>query len=222
MGVSGICKHCGKATGKVDHLATRCDRILNDYTRRYNEIVRCLHLHLCNKYKIKTSKRIRSHSIQEIFGNKDVEIKVDTRVKTDIKIPNNRPDIFVFDKKKGEITLVEVGITNQDLLQTVETEKKRKYDLLANELALIYKAKVKIIPIVLTWDGVVTNYHKNYLRELGVTTNTQAYIQFRTLKKTLESVNFDFRRRGLEEEAEEEILEARLETVEDVRVIITA
>ena len=200
MCVPGTCKHCGKAIGTVDHLATKCDRILNDYTRKHNEIVRCIHLLLCNNYKIKSSKRMRSHSVQEIVGNEDVEIRVDTRIKTDIKVPNNRPDLFVYDKKNSETTLIEVGITNQDLLQTVETEKKRKYDLLASELTLIYRAKVKIILIVMTWDGIVTNYHSNYLKELGITTNIQAYMQSKVLKKTLESINFDFRRNGLEED----------------------
>ncbi|TBU13093.1 hypothetical protein CWI38_0533p0020 [Hamiltosporidium tvaerminnensis] len=76
------------------------------------------------------------------------------------------------------ITLIEVGITSQDSLQIVETEKLRKYDLLANELGLIYKCSVEIIPYVMTWDGI-------------------AYIQSLVLKKTVETISFD-RRRGLE------------------------
>ena len=87
---------------------------------------------------------------------------------------NNRPDLFVYDKKKREITLIEVGVTNQDVLQTVESEKKRKYDLLANELALIHKAKVNIVPIVMTWDGIVTNYHRKYLKEIEITNSIHA------------------------------------------------
>lgn len=166
---------------------------------------------------------MRTHSIQEVIGNKEVEIRVDTRIKTDIKVQNNRPDLFVYDKKKGEITLIEVGITNQDLLQTVETEKNRKYDLLANELALLYKAKVKIVPIVMTWEGIVTNYHKKYLKELEITKNIQAYMQSRTLKKTLESVNFDFRR-GVEEDIATEEMVTNTNNTESIEsaVAITA
>ena len=41
---------------------------------------------------------MKTHSVQEIVANKQVEIRVDTRIQTDIKIENNRPDIFVFDK----------------------------------------------------------------------------------------------------------------------------
>ena len=44
----------------------------------------------------------------------------------------------MYDKKKREIILIDVGITNQDLLQTTESEKMRKYDLLANELGTLY------------------------------------------------------------------------------------
>ena len=57
-----------------------------------------------------------------------------------------------------KIALIEVGITSQDNLQSVEYEKLRKYDMLANELGQMHKAKVKVIPYVLTWDGIVTEY----------------------------------------------------------------
>jgi len=38
---------------------------------------------------------------------------------------------------RNEIVIVEVGITSFDNLHTVETEKKHKYDLLANQA--VYK-----------------------------------------------------------------------------------
>ena len=64
---------------------------------------------------------MRTHSIQETVANENVEIRVDTRIKTDIKVDKNRPDIFVLDKKKREITLIGVGITNQDILHRMES-----------------------------------------------------------------------------------------------------
>ncbi|TBU20063.1 reverse transcriptase, partial [Hamiltosporidium tvaerminnensis] len=189
-GADGMCQHCGKSVKILDHLATRCEKMLGqDYTRRHNEVVRCTHLLLLKRYKFKSSKRIRSHSY--------AEIRVDTRIKTDVKIRNNRPDIFILDKKKNKITLIEVGITSQDSLQTLETEKLRKYDLLANELGLIYKCSVEIIPYVMTWDGIVIKYHKSHLKRLEIPMNVEAYIQSIVLKKTVETISFD-RRRGLE------------------------
>jgi hypothetical protein len=123
-----------------------------------------------------------------------VEIRVDTRVATSTKLSANRPDIIVYDKKRKEIIIIEVGITSQEQLQNVESEKRRKYDVLANELGAIHKCKTKIIPYVLTWDGIVTRFHKNYSKEIGLTTKIEAYIQYITLKKTLESISYDYRR----------------------------
>ncbi|TBU11835.1 hypothetical protein CWI38_1019p0010, partial [Hamiltosporidium tvaerminnensis] len=106
-------------------------------------------------------------------------------------------DIFILDKKKNKITLIEVGITSQDSLQIVETEKLRKYDLLGNELGLIYRCSVEIIPYVMTWDGIVTKYHKSHLKRLEIPMNIEVYIQSIVLKMTVETISFD-RRRGLE------------------------
>ncbi|TBU00162.1 hypothetical protein CWI36_1726p0020, partial [Hamiltosporidium magnivora] len=148
----------------------------------------CLQLLLLNGYKFKSLKRIRSHSVQEILDNEYSEIRVDTRIKTGVKNRNNRPDIFILDKKKNKITLIEVAITSQDSLQIVETEKLRKYDLLANELGLIYKCSVEIIPYVMTWDGIVTKYHKSHLKRPEIPMNVEAYIQSIVLKKTRASM----------------------------------
>ena len=63
------------------------------------------------------------------------------------------------------------------LINLLENEKLRKYDLIANELALSYKCKVKIIPYVMTWEGLVTKYHKKHRGEIGISLNTEAYIQ---------------------------------------------
>ncbi|KAI5173372.1 hypothetical protein PAEPH01_1924 [Pancytospora epiphaga] len=81
----------------------------------------------------------------------------------------NCPDIFVLDKKRREITLIEVGITRQDRLVTVETEKMHKYDVLANKLGQEYGCRTRIIPYVITWDGVVTKYHRQHLKNIGIT-----------------------------------------------------
>lgn len=154
---------------------------------------------LGNKYGLKSSRKLRSHSVQEVIAKEHAEIRVDTRIKTDVKIQHDRPDLFVFDKKRKEITLIEIGITNLDLLTQTENEKTRKYDLIANEVSLIYKCKVKIIPYVLTWDGIVTNFHKRHSNEIGLQPKIEAYIQAIVLKKTLESISFE-RRRGIEED----------------------
>ena len=104
FGEKVLCPHCKAATKTVDHLATKCDRMLgHDYTRRHNEVLKCIHLSLCNKYGLKSSKKLRSHSVQEVVANENVEIRVDTRIKTDIKIQHNITDqiyLYMIRKEK--------------------------------------------------------------------------------------------------------------------------
>ncbi|TBU06461.1 subunit Rpn7 of 26S proteasome, partial [Hamiltosporidium magnivora] len=161
-GADGMCQYCGKSGKTVDHLATRFEKMLGHvYTRQHNEVVRCLHLLL----------QIDISLIQEILDNEYAAIRVDIKIKTDVKIRNNRPDIVILDKKKNKITLIELG--------------------------LIYKCHVEIIPYVMTWDGIVTKYHKSHLKRLEIPMNVEAYIQSIVLKKTVETISFD-RQRGLE------------------------
>jgi hypothetical protein len=63
----------------------------------------------------------------------------------------------------------------------------------------MHSIEVKIIPYVMTWEGLVTKYHKKHRNEIVISTKTEAYIQSLVLKKTLECISFD-RRRGIEEE----------------------
>ena len=103
--------HCNKTEKTVDHVATKCDRMLgHDYTRWHNEVVRAIHLHCMNLYVFTKNKKIRSHSVQEVRENGNAEIRVDTRIKTDILIKNNRSDICIYDKKRNEITIIEVDV----------------------------------------------------------------------------------------------------------------
>ncbi|KAL6120869.1 hypothetical protein NUSPORA_02325 [Nucleospora cyclopteri] len=49
-------------------------------------------------------------------------MQIDNSLKTNLNIQCNKPDLFIHDKRKNLISLIEVGITSQDNLQTVETE----------------------------------------------------------------------------------------------------
>jgi hypothetical protein len=73
--------------------------------------------------------------------------------------------------------------------------------------------KTRIIPWVMTWDGIVTKMHKYYLKELGISNNIEVYMQSLVIRKTLESISLDQRREG--EITQERIFEVK-ETVEAV------
>jgi len=72
-----------------------------------------------------------------------------------------------------------------------------EYHVLPAELSQIYKCKVKIIPYVMTWEGIATNFHRKHLSELAITARIEAYIQAKLLKSTLEGITL---RQGLRED----------------------
>ncbi|KAM0688064.1 hypothetical protein COBT_000679 [Conglomerata obtusa] len=55
------------------------------------------------------------------------------------------------------------------------------------------------------WDGLVTKFYSQYCKMLEIPAETEAYIQTITLKKTLELISLDRRRRIEEEDKEFEV-----------------
>ena len=189
------CNHCCINRKTIDHLATQCDRMLSyDYKDRHDAILKSIHLKIAKENKLVVNKKLKGYEVQPMLQNKDIEIRTDTVIRLDNKVQCNRPDMVIFNQKIKRITIIEIGVTSSKNIKEVECHKKIKYDMLANELPSIYQYYVEIIPFVITWDGLVTRYNKNYSIMLGINPKIFSYIQTVPLKKTLESISLDFRR----------------------------
>lgn len=46
-----------------------------------------------------------------------MKIRIDIRIRTSMKLEHDRPNIFVYEKEKKIIWIIEIGVTNQDFLQ---------------------------------------------------------------------------------------------------------
>ncbi|CDR97062.1 hypothetical protein BBBOND_0309650 [Babesia bigemina] len=83
----------------------------------------------------------------------------------------NRPDIILADRRKNTITIVEIGITNQYNPVDTDKFKKQKYEDLIEDLKarqFNQQTKIRVIPYVMTWEGIVTKEHSKYRRDLGI------------------------------------------------------
>ena len=208
-GLQVRCPHCNNGPKNVEHLATFCGRMLEfDYKKRHDEVVRCLHFMFTKRYGLNGKKKLKNYKVQKVVGDEKVKIKSDMAILTELRLEHYKPDLMIHDIRKKEITLVEVGITNKNILDKTELEKAHKYAILANELKCIHPGtQVTTIPVVMTWDGLVTRHFKRYMKQLQVTSKLQAYIQSVVLKKTCESILVDcrdgLRTDWLDEEASE-------------------
>ena len=100
-GGSGISVYNVKKKESVDHLAIQYIKMLgHDYERRDNEVVKCFHPLLCNKYEIERSRRLRSYSEQEINTNSGVMQQSNRKMH----------QILLFSTKREKIIPIECGI----------------------------------------------------------------------------------------------------------------
>ncbi|KAG0438660.1 hypothetical protein DMUE_2954 [Dictyocoela muelleri] len=183
------CFHGCNSNVSVDHLATRCTKLLNYvYKHRHDEIIRIIVSCLLNKYSLQEIKHIRKVKLKKIYEYPKLKIITDTPIRTDIDIQDNKPDIVLINQERKEILFIEVGVTNSDILNLTEAWKKRKYDLLAKEFGRMKKMKVEIIPFVMTWDGKVSSFNKKYREKLGISNDIFAYIQSVCLNLTFNCV----------------------------------
>ena len=161
-GLSSKCPHCQTGSRSVQHLSTHCGGMLNyEYRRRHDEVVKCLHYHFTKKYGLNNKNKLKNYQVQKVISNERVKIKSDITIVTELRMEHNKPDLMIHDYRTKEITLIEVGITNKDILANKELTKSRKYERLVNELKCIHEAyKVTIIPVIMTWNGLVINHFK--------------------------------------------------------------
>ncbi|EQB60876.1 hypothetical protein NAPIS_ORF01553 [Vairimorpha apis BRL 01] len=103
----------------VDHINMNCNRMLGlNYMKKHNEV----------------TNKIRSYSVQEVMSDDNAEIRVDTRISTDIKINNNKPDINVLYKKNKKFLIVEKKPSLEEYIQSLMLKKTLENDAGEKEL----------------------------------------------------------------------------------------
>ena len=177
---------CPGMLNTADHAATQCyRRVQSDYTRRHDEVVRCIGLSIARRFSLASSGHIRNFKTRSVMENEKAKLVCDQHVLTDVKVQHNKPDLLLIDKKQCTGIIIEVGVTSSRDLYLRESEKFGKYQLLADELKAIHRLRrVEVVSLVFTWDGLVTNRNRHFCRKLGLSANTVGYIQYRLLKST--------------------------------------
>ncbi|CDR71923.1 hypothetical protein, conserved [Babesia bigemina] len=195
MTSSKKCSRCNNGKN-VDHLATKCPKLLHlEYTKRHNEVAKRVHSVLGRQIGLPKEK-IDAHKIESEVHGKYGWIAYDKTVKTQKTKEYNRPDIILADRRRNTITIVEIGITNQDNLVDTEKFKKQKYEDLIEDLKarqFNQHTKIRVIPYVMTWEGIVTKEHSKYRRDLGISDRMEAHIQRVVIQETHKIVMRDMK-----------------------------
>ena len=189
------CDAC-QAPMNVDHIATRCTRLVShEYRRRHDEAVKCIALKLAKNYLMTNSKSTSRFSVGDILDNERARIIFDKPLTVERNIKHNRPDILVFDKMANSAIIFEIGISSFHEYDRTENEKFEKYIELADTLESQHKlSKVKIVPLIFSWEGFISKRCSSALKSIGMSKRESAYLLTRILKRTEEIVQVQARR----------------------------
>lgn len=178
-------------TETIQHIISGCSKLAQTaYLSRHNEVAKIIHQELTLRYK-HTATRVPyyKYTPETIHSNNDNKLFWDSTVYTDRTITHNRPDIMVLEKTTKTLCIIDIGIPLDDNLEKVYQEKIHKYSPLAEELRTIWEIrKVKILPIIISANGLI---HKNlpaHLDDLGITRRSISAMQKATILGTIGTV----------------------------------
>ncbi|GBE58957.1 reverse transcriptase domain containing protein [Babesia ovata] len=143
-------------------------------------------------------EKMDAHKIESEVHWKHGWIAYDKTVKTQKIKEYNRPDIIVADRRRNMITIVEIGITNQENLVETENIKRGKYEHLIENLnaqTLNQQTRTRVISYVMTWEGIVTKDHTTHRQSLGISDLSEAHIQRVVIQETQKLVLRDMKPR---------------------------
>ena len=105
--------------------------------------------------------------------SENFKILLNFTVQCDRKIEARRPDIVFIDKER-EVVIIDVAILGDDRVKDKELEKLKKYQLLKDEIAKVWRMrKVIVVPVVIGALGAVSVNFKEYMRQIGVNVRLQ-------------------------------------------------
>ena len=162
------CQMCNMRKTCIDHLATKCTKMLDRYyKRRRDNITKMVHFGLCAQFGFMDRRSsLLSHMPESVVENQFAKIWFETQF-TESKKHTNRPDLICYDRQKGLIILTEVGVSSPNFVKRREIQKKLKYSRWARSIWDETGVKTTLLPLVCSWDGLVTYNFRENLVELG-------------------------------------------------------
>jgi hypothetical protein len=95
-----------------------------------------------------------------------VTILWNQQVQTDRTIPNNKPDIIIWDNEKGTCMLIGIAIPGDRHVIKKEAEKILKYKDLIIEIQHMWNVKTKVTPVIIGATGTISKSFRKYLSSI--------------------------------------------------------
>jgi hypothetical protein len=124
------------------------------YIKRHDRVCAQLHFNICKETGVKLDNK-------HLYDNVPISVKQVMKVrlpyyKTNRTIPNNKPDIIIWDNKQGTCMLLNVAIPGDRNVIKIKAENIFKYKDLIIEIPHMWKVKAKLMPIITEATGAIS------------------------------------------------------------------
>jgi hypothetical protein len=128
-----------------------------------------LHFNICEELGVKLDSELWYEHVPKSVETSQVgkvTILSNQHVQTDRTIPNNKPDIIIWDSEKGTCILIDVRIPGHRNVIKKEAEKVIKYKDLIIEIQRMWNVKTKVMPVITGATGTISKSFRKYLSSI--------------------------------------------------------
>ena len=167
-----LCRICRKVDETIVHIVSGCSKLVQkEYNRRHDKLGKIVHWKLAGKCNFEAGDKWYEHEPESVLQNEDYKILWDFSIHTDNVIEGRTRDLVAVDKKEIICKTIDFAVP-QDSRTEKEKDKIGKYQELGRELQKIWNVKVKIIPLVAGFLGVIPKPVGNKLKQTGIIVRT--------------------------------------------------
>ena len=166
---TSMCRLCKEQNETVSHIVSGCKMLCGtQYMYRHNQVAKYIHWNILRDLKIDVPETWLNHEPAEVVTRDGINILWDSYIRTDKKVPHNRPDIIIHNENTRECLIIDVAIPVCKNVVKKEAEKIVKYRDLEKEIQKCWNLKhVRTIPIVIGALGTVTKGITGYLKKIS-------------------------------------------------------
>ncbi|XP_044757798.1 uncharacterized protein LOC123315955 [Coccinella septempunctata] len=174
------CRLCNNYEETIQHLSSGCSQIAGTkYLSRHNDMGKVVHQQMClREGLLRHFTPYHLYTPQALLENENTKIYWDLTVVTDLGIEHNRPDMVVWNKVNETALIIDFAVPLDNNLSKAYGEMVAKYEALARQMKDLWKLKsVKIMPLIISANGLVHRRTAAHVEELNLPQNTITWMQ---------------------------------------------
>ena len=111
LDVSPMCRMCGEKEETFSHITAECRKLAqNQYKNwRHDKVAQVIHWNFCKKFDLPCKETWYDHFPESMLENDQVKVLWDFKIRTDLNLDYNRPDIVVLEKKGRVCYIIHVA-----------------------------------------------------------------------------------------------------------------